>query len=567
VIRSDCRDPIVTPTSLAFQAVIAPRGEWHTCLDVLPTIEDAPLPPPRLDCRGTVESSTAAQRLSAWREGSARLRTEYPPLAAALERTEADLGSLRIFDPARPDLPAVAAGAPWYMTLFGRDSLLTSWMALLVDAQLAVGTLNVLADLQGREVNPVSEEQPGRILHEMRHGCGLGVQLAGDSVYYGTADATPLFVMLLGELYRWGQADAARPLIPNADRALAWLAEYGDPDGDGFVEYKRTTDKGLANQGWKDSWDAVSFIEGGLAEPPIALCEVQAYVYGAYEARALIARAEGDAETEERYSKRARDFKQSFNDTFWMPDRGYVAFALDRDKRQVDAMTSNMGHCLWTGILNEQNAEQVADHLVSDEMFTGWGLRTLSRSAGRYNPVSYHNGSVWPHDTAIAVAGLARYGFTDHAQTIATGLLEAADAYDGRLPELFCGFDRADFAAPISYPSSCSPQAWAAAAPLLLVRSLLGLSPAVPDKTLRVAPALTPRMGELQVDGVRLGDARVSIVAHGYRVEVNGLPTAMRLHTGWDSTHAGPARGASGRGGVARRDGNAARPSTGSPAR
>jgi glycogen debranching enzyme len=416
------------------------------------------------------------------------------------------------------------------MTLFGRDSLLTSWMALLIDPQLAQGTLHVLADLQGEKIDPVSEEEPGRILHELRHGAGFGAPIKGDSPYYGTADATPLFVMLVGELYRWGFADEIRALLPNVNRALNWITEYGDRDADGFVEYRRATDKGLFNQGWKDSWDAVSFHGGRLAEPPIALCEVQAYVYGALEARACIARAEGDTGGGEYFAARAAQFKEAFNETFWLPDRGYVAFALDRDKRPVDAMTSNMGHCLWTGILDQDKAEQVADHLVSEDMFTGWGIRTLSRSAGRYNPVSYHNGSVWPHDTAIVVAGLARYGFTDHVQRIATGLIDAAEAFDGRLPELFCGFDRSEFLQPVPYPSSCSPQAWAAAAPLLLVRSLIGFSPDITTGNLRVTPSIPQHLGELRVDGLQVAGTRVDIAAKDSKAQVRGFPSTARLH-------------------------------------
>jgi glycogen debranching enzyme len=531
VIQTEGANPVVTPNSLIFQVVIEPGAEWHACLQVLPVVDGEELPP-RFPRGEPVEASVPAQRLTRWREGAPRLRTDHRPLARAAERTAADLGSLRIFDPQRPDLPVVAAGAPWYMTLFGRDSLLTAWMALIVDPQLAVGTLHVLAELQGNASNALSEEQPGRIMHELRHGSGFGTLLAGNSLYYGTADATPLFVMLLGEAYRWGLADEVRPLTSHANRALAWIKEYGDRDGDGFVEYRRATDKGLANQGWKDSWDAVSFRDGRLAEPPIALCEVQAYVYGAFRARAEMARADSDAATAELYDKRADELKQLFNDAFWLPDGGYLAFALDGQKRPVDAMTSNMGHCLWTGIVDEDKAEQIADHLLSPEMFTGWGVRTLSRADARYNPVSYHNGSVWPHDTAIVAAGLARYGFTDHAKRIAEGLLDAAERFDGRLPELFCGFDRDDFAAPVSYPSSCSPQAWAAAAPLLLIRSLLGFSPSVPDGVLQVTPAIPPHLGTIELDGVPLAGGRVRVTAHIDSADVTGLPPSVRLLTG-----------------------------------
>jgi glycogen debranching enzyme len=508
VIRADAGDPTVLPNSLTFHAVIEPHSEWRTSLEVLPAGEERP-------------HTSATQRLASWRHDATRLSADRPSLTTTLDRTTLDLGSLRIFDPNRPELPAIAAGAPWYMTLFGRDSLLTAWVALLLDHRLAIGTLRALAELQGDAVDPVSEEEPGRILHELRH--------TGGSRYYGTADATPLFVMLLGELYRWGFAEHARPLVPNADRALSWITDFGDVDGDGFVEYRRATDKGLLNQGWKDSWDALSFHDGRLAEAPIALCEVQAYVYGAYRARTAMAAVDGDSATAELYRRRASELRQSFNEKFWLADRGYLAFALDRDKRQVDAATSNMGHCLWTGILDDDRARHVAEHLISPELFSGWGVRTLSTAAGRYNPVSYHNGSVWPHDTAIVIAGLMRYGFTDHAQRIATGLLDAAEHFGGRLPELFCGFDRDEFAAPVAYPSSCSPQAWAAAAPLLVVRSLLGLDPAVPDGTLRLAPALPPEWGELRLHGIPIGGGRLTVVARGTDADVNGVPEGLRL--------------------------------------
>jgi glycogen debranching enzyme len=532
VVRANQGDPIVAPTSLTFRVVIEPRGEWHTCLEAVPVVAGQELPP-RFGCGEPVEHSSTAQQLAAWRDGSARISADRPSLTDTFDRTAADLGSLRIFDPKRPELPVVAAGAPWYMTLFGRDSLLTSSMALLMNHRLAIGTLHVLAEMQGAKVDLLSEEEPGKILHEMRHGTGIGSSdRGGNSVYYGTADATPLFVMLVGELYRWGFGAEVRALLPNVDRALEWITEYGDRDGDGFVEYQRATDKGLVNQGWKDSWDAISFDDGRFADPPIALCEVQAYVYGAYQARVTIARAEGDVTTAELYTKRAAEFRQAFNERFWLPDRGYVAFALDRHKRPVDSATSNMGHCLWTGILDDDKARQVADHLLSPELFSGWGVRTLSTAAGRYNPVSYHNGSVWPHDTAIVAGGLARYGFTAHAERVSLGLLDAAEQFGGRLPELFCGFDRDEFTAPVSYPASCSPQAWAAAAPLLVARSLLGFTPQVQDGVVRVAPSVPAELGELWLRGVPLGDGRVTVVARGTEAQVSGVPDGARLQRG-----------------------------------
>jgi glycogen debranching enzyme len=447
-----------------------------------------------------------------------------------VQRSEADLGSLRIFDPAHPDRPVLAAGAPWFMTLFGRDSILASWMSLSLDPELALGTLQTLAAHQGKREDPLSEEQPGRVLHEIRAGLSAMDALGGQNVYYGTVDSTPLFVVLLGELYRWGVLpQAVRELVPAADRALQWITEYGDADGDGFVEYRRMTDRGLANQGWKDSWDGVTFADGALARPPIALCEVQGYVYAAYRARAAFARAEGDVDLERRWLERARVLKEAFNEAFWLPDRGYYALALDGDKRPVDALASNMGHCLWTGIIDEDRAPAVAQHLISDDMFTGWGVRTLATSMAAYNPMSYHNGSVWPHDSAIVAAGLMRYGFVEQAQRVALGVLEAARAFEGRLPELFCGFERARFPTPVPYPTSCSPQAWAAATPVHLIRILLRCEPDAPGGRVWLAPAVPESLLPLRVERLPIDGGQVQVDVHENGWEVHGVPEHLTL--------------------------------------
>jgi glycogen debranching enzyme len=335
---------------------------------------------------------------------------------------------------------------------------------------------------------------------------------------------------LLGELSRWGIPESdIQALLPSADRALDWISEFGDRDGDGFVEYARTSDQGLRNQGWKDSWDGVNFADGSLAEPPIALCEVQGYVYAAYLARAEIAAVIGDQATEVRWADRAAQLKEQFNDRFWMPDRGYYAIALDRHKRQVDACASNMGHCLWSGIVDRDKAGPVAERLLSPDMFSGWGVRTLATSMGAYNPASYHNGSVWPHDNALIAAGLMRYGFVEYAQRVAVGLFDAAERFNGRLPELFCGFPRAQYRDPIPYPTSCSPQAWAAATPIQLVRTLLRFDPHISRGQLFLAPALPAGFGRLQVRHAPVADDRVDIDVTGQAVTVHGLPDAVRL--------------------------------------
>ncbi|WP_307433304.1 amylo-alpha-1,6-glucosidase [Pseudarthrobacter defluvii] len=460
---------------------------------------------------------------------TANLRNEA--VEKVIRRSQEDLGSLRIFNPDHPDRAVVAAGAPWFMALFGRDSLLASFMSLLLDPSLAKGTLLTLADYQGTKVEAASEEEPGRILHEVRLGATAELALGGSGVYYGTVDATPLFVVVLAELSRWGLDDAAmRQLLPAADRAIRWMEEYGDRDGDGFIEYQRKTEKGLRNQGWKDSVDGINFADGTLAEPPIALCEVQGYAYAAYIGRALLATAIGDPQTADICVAKASRLKQAFNDQFWLADRGYFAIALDKDKKPVDALASNMAHCLWAGIIDDDKAGQVAGHLMSPEMFTGWGIRTLASSMGAYNPASYHNGSVWPHDTAIAAAGLMRHGFVDEARKVAYSLLEAADHFDGRLPELFCGLDRSKYPEPVPYPASCSPQAWASAAPVHLIRTLLRFDPGLPWNEVWLAPTLPPHNTRFHFDNVPFsGDGRLSIHIDGASVSVSGLPKHIRL--------------------------------------
>ncbi len=469
------------------------------------------------------------QRLRRWRADSPAAETDHPGLRMVLRQSLEDLGALRLHDPARPGQVAVAAGAPWFMALFGRDSLLTSYMALPLDPALALGTLQTLARMQGSKVDAATEEQPGRILHETRLGADFPLARGGGNVYYGTVDATPLFVDLLGELRRWSIAsEEVDALLPAADRALAWIEEYGDRDGDGFVEYERSTEAGLANQGWKDSWDGVNAADGTLATTPIALCEVQGYVYAAYSARSHLAAAAGDAAGAAHWAGRADALKRSFNERFWLPERGWYAIALDGDKRPVDALTSNIGHCLWSGIVDEDKAEEVAAHLMSPEMFTGWGVRTLASSMGAYNPMSYHNGSVWPHDSVLVATGLMRYGFVQEAQRIATGLLDAAVEFGGRLPELFCGFDRFEYPAPVPYPTSCSPQAWAAATPIQAVRLLLRLEPRTVGEVW-FDPAWPDRYGPIRVRNLPLGGQRVTLTVDEEGARLEGLPDGVSV--------------------------------------
>jgi glycogen debranching enzyme len=523
-------DADIVGEHLRFAATIPARGQWGVTIVATPII-DGKLMASGFPAHLPLYDSRAARRFRAWVSKLPISSVDDASMRKTLERSQIDLGSLRIHYPEHPEREVVAAGAPWFMALFGRDSILTSYMALPVDPDLALGTLQTLADFQGTKSEARTEEQPGRILHEVRLGVDASLALGGESVYYGSVDATPLFVTLLGELQRWrGANEEIAALLPAADRALNWIAEYGDRDGDGFVEYQRSDPQGLVNQGWKDSWDGVNFADGSLAEPPIALCEVQGYVYSAYVARGLLASSAGDEDAAQRWADRASALKREFNERFWLEDRGYFAIALDKDKRQVDACASNMGHCLWSGIVDDDKAALVAERLLSAEMFTGWGVRTLGSDMGAYNPASYHNGSVWPHDNALIVAGLMRYGLVEQAHRVAFAVLDAAESFGGRLPELFCGFDRDHYPEPVAYPTSCSPQAWASAAPISLLRSLARFDPCVPDREVWLAPTFPDSFGDVFVAELPLGGGRVAVEFTGTQGRVSGLPEGITVH-------------------------------------
>ena len=524
--------PMVVPGSISWRVVVPPRDSWQAEIVAQPTLADQRVQE-HFQGGEQLESSLHPRKSEAWRSAGTAGVSADPLVTRVLQRSASDLSTLQVYEDAPTGRPYIAAGAPWFMTLFGRDSLITAWMALPLDVELALGTLEKLAKTQGTSIDPITEEQPGRILHELRRGPASN-EVLGGSHYYGTVDATPLFVALLAQSHRWGADEqTVRQLMPAADAALSWINDFGDRDGDGFVEYERATDRGLVNQGWKDSFDGINDSSGRLAIPPIALCEVQGYVYAALLARAELAEAYDDSTKAETLRSRAEDLRNKFAEAYWLADKGWYAVALDGAKRPVDALTSNAAHCLWSGIALDEHAAVLIERLASEDMYTGYGLRTLAASMGAYNPMSYHNGSVWPHDTAIAVAGLLRYrhlpGAVNLAERLATGLVEAAAFFDGRLPELFCGFSRSEFGAPIPYPTSCSPQAWASAAPLLLVRAFLGLEPDVPHRTVNVAPRIPEHWGPLALNGVRLGDISVDISADGNQASVLGLPDGWGL--------------------------------------
>jgi glycogen debranching enzyme len=419
-----------------------------------------------------------------WMGKAPELEADSASLARTYRASLSDLGALRLHPDLVEGATLPAAGLPWFMALFGRDSLLTSFQALPYLPGLAATTLRVLAARQATTRDDFHEQEPGKILHELRFGELTAFGDRPHSPYFGSADATPLFLVLLDEYHRWsGNDDLVRELEPNARAALAWIDGSGDADGDGYVEYEcRNPRTGLVNQCWKDSWDSIQFADGHLARGPIATCEIQGYVYDAQRRCARLAREVwGDPALCERLEQRAASLRTSFQRDFWMPERGSFALALDGDKRQVDSLTSNIGHLLWSGLLVDDEAAVVAERLLGEELHSGWGVRTLgSREAG-YNPLGYHTGTVWPHENSLIAAGLARYGHRDAASTIASVILRAAPFFEHRLPEVFAGYPASMTTVPVAYPTASRPQAWAAGAPLMLLTTLLELEPGRPE--------------------------------------------------------------------------------------
>nr|WP_055502181.1 glycogen debranching N-terminal domain-containing protein [Nonomuraea pusilla] len=442
-----------------------------------------------------------------------------------------DLESLRLTETGAPGDTFLGAGVPWFLTLFGRDSIWAARMLLPLGTGLAAGTLRALARRQGDKVDPHSGEAPGKIMHELRRHEfaveGNGLRLP--SAYYGTIDATPLWIALLHDAWRWGLPEAeVAALLPTLEAALGWLAEHGDADGDGFLEYIDTSGRGLANQGWKDSGDAVRFRDGARAEPPIALVEVQGYAYEAAMAGAALLEAYGRPGAE-RWRDHAAGLAERFRARFWV-DGGYPALALDRDKRPVDALTSNIGHLLGTGILTRDEELRIAQVLKDPAMSGAFGLRTMSSSDAGFSPLSYHCGSVWTHDTAIVISGLARSGHGDLAADLARGLLSAAETFGYRLPELHAGDDRALMGQAVPYPAACRPQAWSAAAAVAIVHALVGLYPDVPEGRAALRPLPGAPLGALAVRGLRVAGEPVEVTVDGSgKAQVTGLPAGVSL--------------------------------------
>jgi glycogen debranching enzyme len=502
--------PTINTEGARFDLRLKPRERWQLCIDVTCVVDGRTIEP-ALRCGSfAVARPKMPMTLQQWLADAPRLESDSDAARHTYEQSLVDLAALRF----RPDenvswsLPA--AGLPWFMALFGRDSLITSYQALPFQAHLAQTTLEALSAMQATDMDDFRDAEPGKILHELRFGELARLGKVPHTPYYGTHDATPLFLTLLDEYERWtGDVAFVRRMEPAARAALTWIERYGDLDGDGYLEYRTRSSKGLANQGWKDSWNSMLFADGRLAELPIAVCEVQGY---AYDARLRVARLArfiwNDPGLADRLEADAAGLRRRFNRDFWNESRGHYVVALDGEKRQVDALTSNIGHLLWSGIVDRDRAAPTVERLMAPDMFSGWGVRTMSTRDAGYNPIEYHNGTVWPHDTGLIAEGMRRYGFTDEAATLALSIFEGAEAFAYRLPEVFAGFPREQTGAPVAYPSASRPQAWSAGAPLLALRTMLGLD--VVDGVLHSQPHIPSRLGRLHLEGILVRGRRQS---------------------------------------------------------
>ncbi|WP_435168858.1 amylo-alpha-1,6-glucosidase [Paenibacillus glycanilyticus] len=459
------------------------------------------------------EPEEAKNRLRAsyakWNETSTSIHSDMPLFDKLYHRGVQDLRVL-LTDLGQGPFPV--AGLPWFSVPFGRDSLIAALQMLSLNPNIARGTLLTMASRQGQQEDEWRDEQPGKIMHEIRFGELANTNQVPFTPYYGTIDATPLFLLLAAEYYHWtGDSGLILDLMPHLQAALRWVKEYGDSDGDSFVEYNQKSSKGIANQGWKDSADSIVHRNGDYAKAPIALVEVQGYVYQALTRLAPIFRELGLEEQSNAMEQDARELRARFERDFWMDHESYYAIALDKDKNRVESVTSNAGHVLMSGIASPERARAVAERLTAPDLFGGYGIRTMSMTSSGYNPMSYHDGSVWPHDNSLCLLGLSRSGFEKETLTVMQGLLRAAEKFEyHRLPELFCGYDDS-LGAPVPYPVACSPQAWAAGTPLTFVQALLGIEPDALARRITIKPILLEGMNEFQVNGLQIGGGALSI--------------------------------------------------------
>ncbi|NED50543.1 amylo-alpha-1,6-glucosidase [Micromonospora aurantiaca] len=508
----------------AWSIRLEPNEQWDAVIDVQTFAIGPGGRDLRMGLRAHGTERLALQHdLEEWISRAPKLNSEHEELAATYRRSLVDLAALRFSPLSLGGQTLPAAGLPWFMTMFGRDSILTCLQVLPFAPEMSKTTLRILGALQGTRFDDFRDEDPGRILHEMRYGETAAFEEQPHSPYYGSVDATPLFVVLLDEYERWsGDGALVKELERECRAALKWIDDYADLLGNGYIWYeRRNTDTGLENQCWKDSWDSISYADGTLPPFPRATCEVQGYAYDAKMRAARMAREFWDDPTyADQLEREAAELKRRFNNDWWVADRGFYALALDPDGRQCDVLTSNIGHLLWSGIVDDERAPKIAEHLVGPRLWSGWGVRTLAEGEVRYNPIGYHNGTIWPFDNSFVAWGLRRYGFAEEAATVANGILDAATYFDGRLPEAFGGYQRELTKFPVEYPTACSPQAWSTGAPLLLLRTMLGLEPH--DRHLAVDPRLPVGMGRIEVLDIPGRWGRVDAFARG-RLDLDEL--------------------------------------------
>lgn len=489
-----------------YQLQLPAHGRTTVQITVTPIIDGVAAPPQVME-RAAAE---LASSYDDWADQCTSISTDNTVFNELLARGQRDLRALLT---PTPNGSVYAAGIPWYVTVFGRDAIFSSFQTLMLNPEPARSTLQCLAAYQGRQIDPWRDEEPGKILHEVRRGELAGAGYVPFTPYYGSVDATPLFCVLYGSYFRWtGDVALARELLPHAEAALAWIEDYGDSDGDGWVDYRRRSPRGLLNQGWKDSNDSVAFADGRLAKPPVALAEVQAYVHLARLRMADVYDGLGQPADAAHQRGLATELRRRFNEAFWMPEHGYFAQAIDGTGELVDSITTNPAHGLYGGFIDEEKAAQMAARLLKEDMYSGWGLRTMSAAAAAYNPMSYHDGSVWPHDNAFVAAGMKRYGLRVESNHISSAIVDAAGAVDDRrLPELYCGFKKIS-PRPVSYPVACSPQAWAAGAPFQLLQAMLGLSARADQGVLTVNRPMLPQwLRRVTLRDIRVGEARLSL--------------------------------------------------------
>jgi len=509
LIEFSPKPEVIQGTSATWKLKLPPFKHFHLHTRITPHSENDKAAGPCVDFAQSLRHRREA--FAQWESASTHFESSNGIFDQMVSACVSDFHALQIPE-GRGHV--IAAGIPWFATMFGRDSLIAAYQSLLLNPRLAQETLRVLARHQGKNDDPLRDEEPGKILHEFREGEMVRSNEMPFGPYYGSVDSTPLWLILLSETFNWtADEELVRDMLPHAYRALEWIDKYGDLDGDGFVEYQRRSPRGLVNQGWKDSWDANMHHDGEIAKPPLALCEVQGYVYEAKFKTAKLLHLFGDVQTAERLEREAAAMAERFDKAFWMPQRGFYAMALDSDKRQLQVISSNPGHLLFTRMLPRERARAVSQRFMQPDMFSGWGWRTMSRDERVFNPLSYHRGSIWPHDNSIVAHGMALYEFREPALQGFTGLFEAAMGFrDFRLPELFCGIQRREYDLPVQYPVSCSPQAWASGAVFLLLTSVLGIRPSAHRKEVNiVSPALPHWLDHLNIRNLRIGGSRVSL--------------------------------------------------------